>query len=235
MRDMTHWVTSHMWMSRVAHIDESRRTYEWVHVAHMNESCRTYKWVMSHIWMSRVAHMDESRRTYEWIVLHIWISYVAYINESCYTYEWVDVCRYVTNKFMSRVSHSECVMSHIYPNNWTHPYVWHDSFICTTWLIYMYDMPHLYVWHDSYTCVTWLIHMRDMTHSFPSPANRFVQSSSAPKSTYPNTSTITLAVDPDLVHLSDVVCVCVEKGKGGGEGRGARRGTEGAAMTWGCP
>jgi len=32
------------------------------HVAHMNESCRTYEWDMSHIWMSHVAHMNESYR-----------------------------------------------------------------------------------------------------------------------------------------------------------------------------
>ena len=59
----------------------------------------------------------------------------------------------------------------------THSYVWHDSFICVTWLIHMCDMTHSYVWHDSFMthsyvwhdsfiCVTWLIHMCDMTHSW---------------------------------------------------------------------
>ena len=47
----------------------------------------------------------------------------------------------------------------------TNLYVWHDSLICVTWLIYMCDMTHSYVWHDSFICVTWLIHMCDMTHS----------------------------------------------------------------------
>jgi len=32
----------------------------------------------------------------------------------------------------------------------THWFVWHDSFVCVTWLIYMCDMTHLYVWHDSH-------------------------------------------------------------------------------------
>jgi len=45
----------------------------------------------------------------------------------------------------------------------THSYVWHDSFICVTWLIHMCDMTHSYVWHDSFICVTWLIHACDMT------------------------------------------------------------------------
>jgi len=40
----------------------------------------------------------------------------------------------------------------------THSYVWHDSFICVTWLIHMCDMTHSYVWHDSFICVTWFIH-----------------------------------------------------------------------------
>jgi len=45
-------------------------------------------------------------------------------------------------------------------------HVWHDSFICVTWLIHMCDMTHLYVWHDPFIRVTWLVHMCDMTHSY---------------------------------------------------------------------
>jgi len=57
--------------------------------------------------------------------------------------------------------------------------VWHDPFICETWLILMCDMPHPHVcnmtqfyscregqsraigmlWHDPLTCVTWLINV----------------------------------------------------------------------------
>ena len=47
----------------------------------------------------------------------------------------------------------------------THSHVWHDSFICATWLIHMCDMTHSHVWHDSFTCGTWLIHVCDMIHS----------------------------------------------------------------------
>ena len=67
----------------------------------------------------------------------------------------------------------------------THSYVWHDSFLCATWLIRVchtthpyvwYDslmrnvpitirspgcvtwlMTHIYVWHDGFMCVTWLV------------------------------------------------------------------------------
>jgi len=48
----------------------------------------------------------------------------------------------------------------------THSCVWHDSFICVTWLICTCDMTHSYVWYDSFICVTGLIHTCDMTHSY---------------------------------------------------------------------
>jgi len=60
----------------------------------------------------------------------------------------------------------------------THPYVWHDEFICMPWLnplrkwstdaatsyvLCPCDMTHSYVCRDSSIRVTWLIHMCDMT------------------------------------------------------------------------
>ena len=51
------------------------------------------------------------------------------------------------------VCHESCDM--------THSYVWHDSFICVTWLIHLCDMTHSYVWHGSFICVAWLIHTCD--------------------------------------------------------------------------
>jgi len=62
----------------------------------------------------------------------------------------------------------------------SHSCVWHDAFMCVTWLIHVFDMTHsyvwhdsficvrwlLHVWHDSYTCVTWLVHMCEMTYSY---------------------------------------------------------------------
>jgi len=68
--------------------------------------------------------------------------------------------------------------------------VWHDSFICGTWLIHMWDMTLIYmcsvtlylcgtrmisvlcdmthsnVGHDSFICVTWRTRMWDMTHLY---------------------------------------------------------------------
>jgi len=95
---------SHVWMS---------------HVARMNESCRTYSRVMSHTWTSHVtqvqlldyykthewvsscikrhiarmntsslARMNESCRTYEWVTSHVWMSHVTHTSKWCRTYEW---------------------------------------------------------------------------------------------------------------------------------------------------
>ena len=54
------------------------------------------------------------------------------------------------------------VMSHM----WHVTYVWHDSYICVTWLIHMCEMTHSYVWHDWFIRVTWLTHVCDMTHLY---------------------------------------------------------------------
>jgi len=83
------------------------------HVAHMNESRLTYEWVMSHIRMRHVAHMNESRHMSHIRTSHVshmymrhgWVkrdwnlkvTHVCHMNESCLT--CVDV------SWMGHVSH----------------------------------------------------------------------------------------------------------------------------------
>jgi len=82
-------VDAHIWMS---------------HVAHMNESCRTYEWVTGHIWIRHVTQMNESRGTYEggdcgvdtvrmrvddWVMAHIWMSHGTHVNASCHECVWM--------------------------------------------------------------------------------------------------------------------------------------------------
>ena len=38
-------------------------------------------------------------------------------------------------------------------------HVWHDSFICVTWLIHICDMTNPHVWYDSFIRVAWLTHL----------------------------------------------------------------------------
>ena len=46
----------------------------------------------------------------------------------------------------------------------TRSYMWHDTFICVTWLMYMCDTTHSHAWHDAFIRVTWFV-MCDMTHA----------------------------------------------------------------------
>ena len=78
------WVMSHIWMSHVIHMNESRRAW--------NESCRTYEWVMSQVWMSHVTHINRAHwpmptATNARVMSHVWMSHVARMNESCRTYQ----------------------------------------------------------------------------------------------------------------------------------------------------
>ena len=62
------WVMSHIWMSHVTRMNESRHTYERWNMIQI----KAYERVMSHIWMSHVTHMNESCHTYERVMSHIW-------------------------------------------------------------------------------------------------------------------------------------------------------------------
>jgi len=94
-----------------------------------------------------------------------------------HSYVWNDSS--ICVKTQSYVWHhsSICVKTHSYVWHDT-SFVWHDWFMCVTWLISMcvtwrihrWDMPDSYAWHDSFICAdtaysyvqTWLIHMCNM-------------------------------------------------------------------------
>jgi len=50
--------------------------------------------------------------------------------------------------------------------NKTHSYAWQDSFICMIWSMHMCDTTLLYVWHDPFICMTRLLHLCAMTHAY---------------------------------------------------------------------
>jgi len=41
----------------------------------------------------------------------------------------------------------------------THSHVWHDSFICVTWLVHKCDTTYSYMWYDPFICATSRIHL----------------------------------------------------------------------------
>ena len=81
-----------MWMSHVAHVNESWHTYEWVtshiwmsHDTHMNESWHTFnEWYHTCDWVT--SHMHASRHTHEYVTWNTWMSHVTHMNESCHAY-----------------------------------------------------------------------------------------------------------------------------------------------------
>jgi len=103
-----------LWMSHVAHANESGHTYgrvmaciwmmhviyTWMsQVTHMNESCHTREWVISHMSINHCTHvkqccsvetvpdiMDESCHTYARVRSHIWMRHVTHMNKSCHTH-----------------------------------------------------------------------------------------------------------------------------------------------------
>jgi len=50
-------------------------------------------------------------------------------------------------------------------HEWDVTWLIYVHFLCAC-VGYINGPPHSYVWHDSFICVTWLIHMCDMTHSY---------------------------------------------------------------------
>jgi len=79
-----------------------------------------------------------------------------------------DTCDMTYNLPYATLDFHTCDLSHLQRHSWKPrcKVVWHDSFICVTWLIYTCDMTHLYVWHDSFICMAWLMHIFDVTPSY---------------------------------------------------------------------
>jgi len=147
------------------------------HVTHMN--------VSSHINMALLAYKRDqwdfytSRKQDRWdlsVSLDL-IMCVTWLIHSCDSETW--------EVFISK---SEFTVHRLQPVTWlvhtcdmTHSYVWHDSFICATWLATWLwcvcvcvcvrvcvdhdpmtptcDMTRSYVWHDSFICVPWLVYL----------------------------------------------------------------------------
>ena len=85
-----------------------------------------------------VVQVCTSRHTHKRDMSWWWRSHILRMTTSCHARE--------------QVTSHVCVRRDMAPL-----YLWHDSSICVTWLIYICDMTHVYVCHDSFICVTWLI------------------------------------------------------------------------------
>jgi len=113
--------------------------------------------------------------TYEWVIASINRPTWHRPNESrvCIVSLCMYVCMYVPHIY-------EWVMARILSCTWHREdmpyecnavisltriglYVWYDSFMCATWLVYMYDVTHWSMRQDAPTCATALMHLCDTT------------------------------------------------------------------------
>jgi len=77
------WVVSHMWMSRVTHV---------------NESCHACEWVISRMWMSHVTHI-----ACECVMTLLWMSRAFVVNESWLWMSHAVTCECVMTSNESRL------------------------------------------------------------------------------------------------------------------------------------
>jgi len=110
-------------------------------------------------WIARIGCSCESSISV--LCFCIWCDWFMW--DMTHSYVWHD-------SFMCDMTHSYVTWLMYDLIKWDMTHVWciyaraqHSSVMR---LIHMCDMTHSYVWHDSFICVTWLIHMCDMTHSY---------------------------------------------------------------------
>jgi len=140
---------SHIWMSRVTHMNESgHTTHPSTHVTHMDASSDTQKW-------GHIVHMNESCHTFEWVILRVWMRHITHMNESRRTRDRVWMLP-VTHKYKSYHTY-ECVTSHVWLRLWMR-HVTHE-------VTHMSDDTHLNALCHTYECVTsykWMFHIINM-------------------------------------------------------------------------
>ena len=69
-------------------------------------------------------------------------------------------CWYVWNNLSARLTRLYMPRPYV----WQYIHLWHDPFICATWLIDMCDTTLSYMWHDSFVCIAILLYS-DMWNS----------------------------------------------------------------------
>jgi len=145
-------VLTHIWTSHVTCMNESWHTHIWIgHVTHMKESSHTDERVMSHI---HVTHTNESCHTYERAKSHVWMSHVTHMNDSHHIYE-----RVVSHMKMRQDWHMDTPWGGAGGGTNRNLLSFHQKssvFVHLLSLVYP-------VWHNSFVCVTWLIHRCEMT------------------------------------------------------------------------
>ena len=150
------------------------------HVTHVNESCHTYKWVVSHVWRSHVTHSNSNEWVMSYVceydITHTSMRHGAHLKsalvrliESCLIYLCESCLIYLCDMTPSYIQ-----------NDMSHLFVWHDSFMYTTWHVsFICDVitNDIYIWmshvswgvrHESFRYTTSLCHILEwvLSHWF---------------------------------------------------------------------
>jgi len=147
------------------------------YVCHDSLICVTH----SHVWHDSlicatwlIPDKGSQRRRYSaftcvWHDSFVCVTWLIRMRDSFTRVTWrIDMCdktdRYQINKpkEMKKVKRDEESQKRRHS---AYACVWHDSFMCVTWLIHVCDVTHSCVWRDSFMCVTWLIHACAVTPS----------------------------------------------------------------------
>jgi len=160
-KDFSAWVTSHVRMGRVTHINEARHAYErivwhiWVsHLTHINKQCHAPLQPHSHlltakgfVQMSHVTHMNESYRTYEWVMSHIWTSHVTDLDSLRHSRVKAERFVYKCNVVVYGLWHSTYCTSHVtHMNGSYYTYEWVMSHIWMSHVTHTNESCHICEW-----------------------------------------------------------------------------------------
>ena len=151
MCDMTHsyvWHESFLCVTWLIHMCDM--TYLYVFAA--IPCCRlNQRWcVMSRTHTHTPIPVCDMTHSYVWHDSFICVIWLIHTCDMTHLYVFAaSPCCLLNQRCTKNFKKLWCVMSRTHTHTHTHSCVWHDSFICVTWLIPMCDMTHSYVWHDS--------------------------------------------------------------------------------------
>jgi len=138
------WVTSHLAMGHVTHINKSCHTYQCTHI---NESCHTYEWadcVCPFVDLVQSPMLETTLLQKRHCLLHTYTP--SYIHMKSHTYIQLCIYRSAYSRWITTILHREALS---FTFN-THLYV--CVYILSYIHIYIYAYIHMYVYRHMYVC-----------------------------------------------------------------------------------
>jgi len=173
------------------HLCDMTHLYVW------NNSFICVIWLIR-MWLTRMCDMTHSH------VCNDTFTRVTWLIDMCdmtHSYLWRD--SYKSRTWLNHI----CDMTHQTKKN---PHVWHDDYDllhpCVTWLIHVCDMAHLYLWRDSFIWLTWLIYVKWLFLMY----NRCQKFHICNMTHHTKKSTcVTWLILTGLIHVCDMTHSCV--------------------------